>query len=194
MGALMNEMDELKRKQLARLRGELVDTPLPDDLLEADPVRVSDPEQEGRREREHRELMERYKIQPANEIEPEPFVVGYRRNEYDYLLALPAAKWPSPGEPKTTEISRTHFAEEILVNDANRSLTDCVRWLASRLRNPDGWDDPYSGPPSKLYDTQWSFLVGTWRARGIEVPTELEMQRWAKEYNEKHCTRKKRDE
>jgi len=207
-------MDEVRRRQLARLRGEVIDPPIdsalefvPDPELDAEYASDCasernwdrEPEPRGVWETKHKEVMQRYNTQPENEIEPEPFVVGYKRNSRGELVALPAPKWPNPGEPKTPEISRTHFKEELLRDDANRSLNDCVRWLAGRLRNPEFWNDVeqsfqgthLSGPPSKLYDTQWSFLMGTWRARGIAPPTDDKLREWAMQYNEKHYTRKK---
>jgi hypothetical protein len=202
----MND-DELRQRQLARLKGELIDPPIAESAQF-----VSDPELdaayasycEDRKnwereakprnvwEREYRERMERYNIQPENPLEETPFVVSNRRDEYGDLQALPAPRWPNPGQPKTTAISRAHFEEGMLQSDANHALTDCVRWLAHKLRDPDGWDNPYSGPPSKLYETQWSFLMGTWRARGIEPPSDDRMRQWAREYNEEHCTRQKK--
>ncbi|HYT22232.1 MAG TPA: hypothetical protein VEW05_18650 [Candidatus Polarisedimenticolia bacterium] len=193
----MND-DELRQRQLARLRG--IDPPIagsalefvPDPELDADYASYCKSQRDWEREqkprdvweREHRELMQRLNVQPENPLEESPFVVTNRRDEYGDLQALPAPRWPSPGQPKTTAISRAHFEEGMLQSDANHALTDCVRWLAGKLRDPDSWDDPYSGPPSKLYETPWSFLMGTWRARGIEPPSELRMNQWAKEYNE----------
>ena len=191
--------DELRQRQLARLRGELIDPPIAESALEF----VTDPELDAAYarycedqkywerevkprelwERERRELMQQINIQPESEAEPEPFVVGHRRNDYGELVALPAPKWPNPGEPKTPEISRAHFKEELLLDDANRSLNDCVRWLAAKLRDPESWEHEFSGPPSKLYDTAWSFLMGTWRGRCIEPPTDNEMMQWVREYN-----------
>jgi hypothetical protein len=164
-----NDELELRKRQLARLKGEQPVDELP---TESTPKEyVPDPE-----------VLARHNIQPENEVEPQPFVVGWGRNEYGDMLALPSPSWPNPGEPKTPEISRIHSAEGQLVDDANRSLTDCVRWLAGKLRDPESWEHEFSGPPSKLYETAWSFLMGTWRGRGIEIPSELQMQRWAKDY------------
>jgi len=200
---------ELRQRQLARLRGELTEPPIDDSALEFVPDPDLDaayardcasarnwdrePEPRGEWEAKHKELMQRHNIQPENEIEPEPFVVGWRRDEYNDLVALPTPKYPSPGEPLTKEIAAARFKEELLRMDANRSLNDCVRWLAGKLRDPQSWDHEFSGPPSKLYDTQWSFLMGTWRARGIEPASEEQMQKWAKEYNVAVTKRKRTD-
>ena len=188
---------ELRQRQLARLRGVPIEASpidsaqfVPDPDLDADYASYCagernwerEPEPRAEWEREHKESMQRLNIQPENPPEATPFIVGHR-DEYGDLQALPAPRWPNVGEPKTQEISRAHFEEEMLQSDANHALTDCVRWLAGKIRNPDDWDNPYSGPPSKLYETQWSFLMGTWRARGIEPPSELRMNQWAKEYN-----------
>src|SRR5713101_6133348 len=125
---------ELRQRQLARLKGEVID-PLAGSALEFTPDPELDavyashcesqkhwerePKPRSEWEPEYKELMTQLNIQPENEAEPEPFRVGYRRTEYGYLVALPAPKWPNPGEPKTLEISRTHSAEELLSNDAN---------------------------------------------------------------------------
>src|SRR6266478_1622809 len=197
---------ELRQRQLARLRGQVIDPPIAGSALEFAPDSALDgeyqsyvarwesfdwqPKPRSEWERERWELMQRLNIQPENPQEEIPFVVTNRRNEYGKLQALLAPKWPSPGQPKTSEISRAHFEEGMLQDDANHALTDCVRWLARKLRDPDCWDDPYSGPPSKLYETAWSFLMGTWRARGIEPPSELCMNQWAREYNEMHARKR----
>jgi hypothetical protein len=197
-------MDDYKQRQLARLRGEVIDPigesalELPDPQLDVDYASYCasqkywerEPERRDVWEAKHKELMQQLNIQPENPPEETPFVVSNRRNEYGDLQALPAPKWPTPGQPKTTAISRAHFEEGMLQSDANHALTDCVRWLAGRLRDPEGWDDPYSGPPAKLFDVAWSFLLGTWRSKGITPPTDDKLREWAKQYNEEH-TRKR---
>src|SRR5437867_3475627 len=196
--------DELRQRQLARLRGEVFNPVfnagsaqfVPDPELDADYNRYCASERNWEREpeprevweREHKESMQRLNIQPENPPET-PFIVG-NRDEYGDLQALPAPRWPSPGQPKTQEISKAHFEEGMLQCDANHALTDCVRWLAQKLRDPDCWDNPCSGPPAKLFDVAWSFLLGTFRARNIEPPSDTQMLTWAKEYNEEH-TRKR---
>src|SRR5260370_37042901 len=113
---------ELRQRQLARLKGEVID-PIAGSALEFTPDPALDagyashcesqkywerePKPRSEWEPEHREFLQRINIQPENEVEPvEPFVVGYRRTEYGYLVALPAAKWPSPREPTTLDISQ----------------------------------------------------------------------------------------
>jgi len=198
---------ELRQRQLARLRGVPIEASpidsaqfVPDAGLDADYAShcksakdwEREPEPRAEWEREHKESMQRLNIQPENEIEPEPFIVGSRRNEFGELIALPAPKWPHPGQPKTLEISRAHFDEGMLQADATHALNDCVRWLAYKLRDPDSWDDVYSGPPAKLFDVAWSFLLGTFRARNIELPSDTQMNEWAKQYNAAVATKTKR--
>src|SRR5260370_39477280 len=125
-----NDELELRRRQLARLKGEQPVDELPTESTH-NPF-VPDPE-----------VLARHNIQPENAVEPEPFVVGWGHNQYGDLLALPAPKWPSPGQPKTAEISRAHSAEGQLVDDANRALTDSVSWLARTIKGPDDWHNPY---------------------------------------------------
>ena len=172
--------DELRARQLARLRGEKIpalesasefEIEIPtgiDFLPPAKPFNIDE--------------WFASQVQPQNEIEPEPFIVGHRRNEYGQLVALPMPKYPSPGQPLTKEIEAAYFKELLLHNDATRGLNDCVRYLAWRIRTPDDWDDPYCGPLSQLYDVAYNFLLGTWRARGITPPTPEQMQAWAREY------------
>ncbi len=202
----MND-DELRQRQLARLRGEVIDPPIvgsalefaPDPELDADYASYCKSQRDWEREPQprevwetkHKEAMQRLNVQPENPLEETPFVVGSHRDEYGDLHALPAPKWPNPGEPKTLDISHAYSAEEQLVNDANRALTDCVRWLAMRIRNPDEWDNPYSGTPSQLYEVSWKFLTGVLRGRNIETPSDMQMMTWSREYNQEHYTRKR---
>jgi len=175
--------DELRQRQLARLRGELIE-PIGESALEfaPDPLDAA----------EHQEQMERISVQPENPREQLPFIVGNRRDEYGDLEALPWPRWPSPGQPMTPEISRAHSNELLLVMDANQSLQKCVRLMASRIREPDCWYDGSYMPPSQLFESAWNFLTGLWRSRGITPPTDETLQRWAREYNEEHYTRKRK--
>src|SRR5882724_10335529 len=126
-----NVIDELKRKQLARLKGELIDPPIAESALEF----VADPELDAAYARycesqkywdreplprieweaRHREFVLRISVQPENPREQLPFIVGNRRDEYGDLEALPWPRWPSPGQPMTPEISRAHSNELLLV-------------------------------------------------------------------------------
>src|SRR5258708_1361684 len=95
---------ELRQRQLARLKGTVIDPPMgsaleftPDPALDAAYASHCESQKYWEREPkprdvwepEYRELMAQLNIQPANEIEPvEPFVVGYCRTEYGDLVAL----------------------------------------------------------------------------------------------------------
>lgn len=165
-------MDELKRRQLARLKGESLE-PInaADDDTEISYTFVFD-----------REAFWRDLKQPTRTLDSHP-----------YLEAIPYPCYPAPGEPLTPEIEREHFEEVQLWTMANRALTDCVYWLRCKHIDPQHWNDIHCGSANKppgateervrtkeeLYGETWSWLLGLWTGKGMTPVSEEEMLRLA---------------
>jgi len=190
-------LDELRRRQLARLKGE---TPsgattesLSDDSLDAAYQRACAEAENGGWEipdrlswqTEHEAWLEkqRNRKQPES-TEPENFVVGANRDRYGDRTAIPSPRWPEPGALMTREVVRTYDAELDLCRKAARALTDVIWWTRTRLNEPEFWEatDRNAGLQSRYAET-WAWLMGIWQGRKIQPPTETQVETWAREWD-----------
>jgi hypothetical protein len=187
-----NTLDELRRRQLSRLKGELhesteppaIQEPLDDEYAsyaarqEAGNWPVQDRETW---ETEHRAWLERQRDrkQPENKPEPKPFQVGQATDEWYPRAAIPRPQWPEPGAPLTREVERAYNAEHDLYQRANRALQDVTWWTRTRLNEPDFWNDA----EQNRYAQTLAWLMGIWQGRKIQPPTEAELETWAREWD-----------
>ena len=108
--------DELRKRQLARLKGELptsTSSPattstefLPDPELDGEYFAYAARQEKGNWpvqgretwETEHKAMLEkeRNRKQPKNKPEPKPFQVGQPTGEWYPRAAIPAPRWPAP--------------------------------------------------------------------------------------------------
>lgn len=203
-------MDEQTiRQQLARLKGE---AQLPTSAQQNDFVADSNLDNAYHKSvaaaeandwpAEDRETWEkRYKewlqwwnnrVQPANEPET-PFVVGRVADHWYGRDAIPPPRWPEPGAPISKAVQDAYDREANLYDKANRALQDCIHWTRTRLYEPDFWNrTECNGSIQALHAQSWAFLSGIWQARGLQAPSEGQMQQWAEEYNNKYEHRRSR--
>jgi hypothetical protein len=201
-------LDELRRKQLARLKGEIPSaaTPefsIPDAKLDDEYFAYAARQEKGNWpvqdreiwEAEHRAMLEteRNRKQPENKLEPQPFQVGQPTGEWYPRAAIPAPKWPEPGALLTREIVKSHDAELDLYQRANRALQDVTWWTRTRLLEPDYWNAEHNGNMQTRFAETIAWLSGIWQGRGIQPPTEIQIEKWARDWNKTHQARPTKD-
>jgi len=163
--------DELKRKQLERLRGQasiqaaaepaaadaVIATLTPDALGDPslDDEYLRDcanaeywlwpvlPRLEWEAERRSWcERIESLRFSQTPDPPDGPFEVGARKSRYGDLVALPEPR--PPRHERTQEKIAAYEQEYDLWSEANRALTDCVRYLREKITGPQFWNDIYS--------------------------------------------------
>ncbi|SRR6266478_1226527 len=190
-------LEELRRRQLARLKtpssAATTESSIPDESFDNEYQHACAEAENGgweipnrfSWEAEHKAWLEkqRNRKQPEN-TEPEPFIVGENIDRYGYRTAIPAPRWPAPGELMTREIERTYHAEWDLCQKAAQALTDITYWTRTRLREPDYWDAAdRNGNVQNRYAETWAWLMGIWQGRKIQPPTETQLETWARDWD-----------
>jgi hypothetical protein len=94
-------------------------------------------------------------------------------------MAIPYPAWPEPGKLVTPELDRA-FSDELQLWIRSRLLLqDCILHTWYKLcKSPDlsTWYD------EKLTAERWNFLVGLWQGRHMEIPSQEQMETWAREW------------
>jgi hypothetical protein len=94
----------------------------------------------------------------------------------DARQALPAAKWPSPGEVASPEVEAAHNKECAIVSEADRTLHSLLTFLRF---NPDEKNPSWHQENVERPAQEYKFLQGLWTARGVAVPTRDELVKMA---------------
>ena len=192
-------LEELRRRQLSRLRNETPSSTtdlLPDESFNSAYQRACAEAENGgwpvpdriEWETEHKAWLEKQKNrkQPENKPEPTPFQVGQATGEWYPRAALPRPRWPEPGATLTRDVVKSYDAEHDLYQRANRALQDIIHWTWTRLNEPEFWEatDRNADIQSRYAET-WAWLMGIWQGRKIQPPTETQIEVWARDWDKK---------
>ena len=120
------------------------------------------------------------KIQPEHKAESDPatFKIGDRDARYKERQALPAFRYPAPGQPLTREIEAAELQYYVTREIAGSHLRDSIRYVAEcdLLGHTPG----LSGFEA-MRSEKWGYLLGLWASHQIAPPSEKQMQEWAQE-------------
>jgi hypothetical protein len=103
--------------------------------------------------------------------------VNQKYNPWIFREALPETHYPNPGAPCTNEIKYAWLNRQGVVDKANHFLEQIIRWRAEELHNPAAKDSR----ADKNTLPEWHWLSGTWAARGLKIPTDEQIDGWARE-------------
>jgi hypothetical protein len=125
------------------------------------------------------------RVQGENEAEDAPFRVGLPHPRYAHeRVALPSPRWPNPGELESDELAEEMNREFHLKSQADTALRRLLEFHSGKAHydiHPEWENEVGRNDRLQCAAANRSFLHGIWQSRGIPIPSDEQLEAWAKE-------------